>query len=282
MGSGTFSTADGITIYYREWAATNPEGLVIFVHGLGEHGGRYGELASFLCDNGFACAAMDNRGHGKSTGRKGHINIFNDLASDLDTFINILSDENETRPLFILGHSLGGLITLYLIKNEMPNLDGVIVSAPPLELKVQVPQIKIWLGKFLSGFLPMLTLSNEIDPAMLSHDAEMVEKYETDPLVHNKISARMFTEMMGASDSVKDGGYNSTSPILLIQGEDDPIVDPEGTYRFFEKLGQENKELIKYPGFYHESLNEREREKVFKDISSWLRKTLKSKVSTKN
>ena len=280
MEIGTFSGVDGITIFYRKWEAAEQRGSVVFSHGLGEHGGRYSDFAGYLCDNGYSCAVMDHRGHGKSTGRKGHTDSFDALASDLNSFLELIRGDDSEKPCFLLGHSLGGLIALYLVLEQNPELSGLIVSAPPLLLRMPIPAVKEWAGKLLSGILPALTLNNEIDPAMLSTDPKTVEDYINDPLVHPKISARLFTEMLAATDRINSAAIDSFPESLFIQGEDDPIVDPDGTRRFHEKLDGDVSRLITYPGFLHESLNEKGRRQVYENILEWLES--KNKTSGSN
>lgn len=279
MESGTFSGVDGVTIFYRKWKTEEPRGVVVVSHGLGEHGGRYAELAEYLCDNGFSCAAMDHRGHGKSTGSKGHTDSFDVLAADLETFLGIAGGDSSSSPVFLLGHSLGGLLALYLVLEQRPGLDGLIISAPPLQLRLPIPAIKVWAGKLLSGIIPALALNNEIDPDMLSTDAKTVEDYKNDPLVHPKISARMFTEMLAATERVNSASIESFPESLFIQGEDDPIVDPAGIRSFQKKVGNKVSKMITYPGFLHESLNESDRRKVYTDILEWLEHNSKRPVS---
>jgi len=188
-----FLTTDGIALFGRSWLPEgSPRALVCIVHGLGEHSGRYDHLAADLVTAGFAVVAPDQRGHGRSGGLRGHVDGFATFVTDLTGFIEAQQAEFGTElPLFLLGHSMGGLITVLTLQDaQTPTFAGAIISNPCLGVSVQAPAIKVAVAKLLGKLLPKLRLDNELTVQDICRDPEVVAAYEADPLVHSKISTR--------------------------------------------------------------------------------------------
>ena len=271
--TGYFRTRDGLKIFYRWHASPNELSRVVIVHGIGEHSGRYVNVVNILTPNGISVWALDLKGHGQSEGKRGHITSFDEYISEVLSLINIAREgKREGTKLFLLGHSMGGLIVLDFALKYPDVIDGFVVSSPALGLAVKVPLTKMILGKFMSSLFPSLTMGNGLDVAMLSHDESVVRAYVEDPLVHDRVSARWFTEMLAAMERVNSSATSFNIPILMQLAGDDHLTDANAVKRFFEKLTAEDKTLHVYEGSYHEIYNEKKelREKPLRDLLSWL------------
>jgi len=267
---GYLTSKDGIQLFYQCWIPDVSTHTMVFVHGLGEHSGRYGNPVSYFCPRGYAVYAMDNRGHGRSSGIRGHIDASSQYVDDLAHFIDKVREESGKDALFLVGHSLGGLISLSYALAFQQGLSGVIISSPGLRTGKAPPAIKAFMGRILSRVWPTLTLSNEIDPTHISRDKEVVNKYISDPLVHNRVSTRFYTEFLKETARVMTHAPSMQVPFLLMQAGRDLLVDPQASKEFFERAGSKDKTLMIYEQCYHELFNEPEKEKVFADMEQWI------------
>jgi len=266
----TLISDDSLSLHYISCIPDTPKGMFVLVHGLGEHSGRYEELFQVACDMHLAVFAMDLRGHGRSEGLRGHMDYFDQVLSDLDMLVVESHKQIQKGPLFLLGHSLGGLIAINYALVYPDKISGLIVVSPALKLAVKVPAYKTKLGELASNFLPRFSMGNEIDPNLLSHDKDVVKNYINDPLVHARISARMYTEMTAAMDRATVNAPHLTIPCLIVHGTADKIVSIDGSKTFFANAGSPDKKSIWYDGMYHECLHETQRKKVFDDLRAWM------------
>lgn len=269
----SFAARDGVNIFTRKMDVENPRAGLVIAHGLGEHSGRYQNMMERLASKQIAVWALDHRGHGQSGGPKGHILHFDQYLMDLQALVETASTElGEERKLFLLGHSMGGLIAISFAIRFGRMIDGLIVSSPSLGMIVEVPAWKSTLGKFMSNVWPGLTMANELDADKISHDKNIVADYDSDPLVHDKVSARWFTEFTGAMEKAQENTGNLNGPVLMQIAGDDHLVRAESSKEFFEKLTCEDKEIYLYDSLYHEIYNEVEsdREKVLIDLEDWI------------
>jgi alpha-beta hydrolase superfamily lysophospholipase len=267
---GHFQDHQGIKIYYQTWISDKPKATLALSHGIGEHSGRYAHVADYMTRRSFEVWACDLCGHGKSGGKRCHINSFDDYLDEIGLLIQMAKDRDPAKKVFLLGHSLGGLIAPeYAIENAS-QLAGLIMSAPALRDKVKVPPAKAFLAKILSRLAPSYSTPTGLDPNLLSRDPEVVRKYVEDPLVHAVATTRFFTEFRRAQDETMRLAHKITLPCLVLQGGADEIVDASATSHFFGKLGSSDKTLKIYDGFYHEVLNEPGKENVLNDIEVWM------------
>ena len=271
---GKFTGTGGIEIFWRSWLPDKIRAVVILSHGLGEHSGRYDWLARRLNERGLAAFALDHRGHGRSGGRRGHVLSFNEYLQDLDNFRRQVDARFENLPRFLLGHSLGGLIAARYAEEYGAGLAGLILSSAALRVDVSEPAIKLALGRVMSKILPTLTLGNGLDPNMISHDRQVVQDYINDPLVHDRVSARWFTEFSAAIETVQERAGAISIPTLVMQSAEDKLVAPRGAPEFFDRLTVPDKTLKVWDGFYHEMFNEVERQKPLELTLAWLEKHL--------
>jgi len=268
---GSFEGARGTQIYYQTWTPPKkPKAILVITHGIGEHSGRYTHVADYFIKRSFTVWACDLRGHGKSGGKRGHIDSFDDYLADVGQMIRIAKDHYPGIKTFLMGHSLGGLIVSYYAEKRPGELNGLIASGPALREKMKVSPVKAFLGSTLSSIMPTFSTTTGLDPNLLSHDQEVVRKYVEDPLVHKVATARWFTEYRRAQDETMRSADKLTLPCLVIQGGADGIIDPAVASEFYKRIVSSDKTLKVYDGFYHESLNEIGKETVLADIDGWL------------
>jgi alpha-beta hydrolase superfamily lysophospholipase len=268
---GKFRSSDGQELYWQSWQLEgDPKAVFAIVHGYGEHSGRYLNPVNYFAPRGYRLYAYDLRGHGQSPGPRGHINRFDEYLIDTDEFLKFVRGREPGRKLFLLGHSLGGLIvSSYCESYSTGDLSGLIMSSAFLRLKMQVPGWKVWMGKALSSLAPAFAMPNDIPASFLSHDPA-IAAYDGDPLNHHVFTARWSTEVMAAQSRVLDRAGEINLPALVMYAGSDQIADPEGSALFFDRLKVADKTCHRYDGYYHELFNEVGKEAVFKDMENWL------------
>jgi acylglycerol lipase len=269
---GTIDSADGTKLSYRAWPKPGATISFAVAHGLGEHARRYERFAHGMARHGFATFAVDLRGHGKSAGPRGHVDSWSRWIDDVAAFVTHVEGiaGGEIVPV---GHSFGGAAMLStVLSRQLPNSKRFIVSSPALRVKASVPGWKIALGKATSKIVPKLTLDNEVDPKLLSRIPEVVEAYRTDPLVHSKISSRLYSEWVAATKDILEHAGEITLPFLILAGTDDGLIDPEGSKELHRRSSSVS-ELRLLEGRYHEPFNDLDNEEVFALIAEWLSKS---------
>lgn len=263
-------TVDGLNLFAQAWEPEGEiKGVTMLVHGIGEHSGRYKFLAQKFNEKDIALLAFDLRGSGKSEGARGHTPSYEMFMNDL----NLLLQEGEKRypqkAKFLYGHSLGGNLVLnYCLRNN-PSLNGAIVTSPWLKLVLEPPLFKIILGEVIDKIWPSFSQVNGISVQHLSHDSEAVKSYIADPLVHNRISTRLFFEVSQAGHWALENSNKLELPLLLMHGTNDQITSPEGSNAFFEKAGSYCT-LKLWEGQFHELHNELIKEEVIRFALNWL------------
>jgi alpha-beta hydrolase superfamily lysophospholipase len=275
--TGTLAGSDGVKIFYRRYAAESERARMVIAHGLGEHSGRYAHVVERLLPRGISIWLPDHRGHGQSEGRRGHVLNFMQYLTDLQSVIKLAREGLPgDRKCFLLGHSMGGLIALHYAQRYPELIDGVLASSPALGMVIEVPAAKKILGSVMSYLWPGLTLGNELDAGKISHDPTVVNAYQNDPLVHDRVSTRLFTELMAAMETVTRQVSTLRVPVLMQVAGDDHLVNARTAEQFFEKLQVPDKTLHVYEGLYHEIYNEpqTQRAKVLNDLENWLEKRI--------
>ena len=259
--------AGDVTLLYRVWEAASPRAHLRIVHGLGEHAGRYTRLAELLLARGISTYAADLRGHGVSGGRRGHVDRFAQYLSD---FRHVREATPDDTPAFVLGHSLGGLIALRLIQTDSATgLRGAILSAPAVDLPEPQPWWREPATRVLSPLMPTISAPNGIDPADLSRDPVEVEAYRTDPLVHDRITIRLYREMRRAMQEARKQAAAVTVPLLLLTPGTDRVTDV-GAARLLADQFAGPTEVRDYPQAYHEPFHDPESARVMEDLAGWL------------
>jgi alpha-beta hydrolase superfamily lysophospholipase len=268
---GFFSAKDGLRLFWEsDVPEVAPQAVVALVHGFGDHLGRYRALRDALLAQGYAVHAFDFRGHGKSHGKRGHVDDFADYLEDLKRFFGRVREAHPASPRFVLAHSMGGLVTLQLaVREGLAGFNGVILSSPFLGLAFAPPPVKLLAAKVLNRLLPSLTMGNELKFEQLSRDTAWQESTRRDPLYGRVVSSRWFVESQKAQAEVLRSGEKLTAPICMLCGGSDPIAATPIARRFFESVGSKDKLFKEYPEMRHEILNELGKEEVFQDIVRW-------------
>lgn len=267
----TLNSLDGTTLACKIWQpADYPKAVIILVHGIGEYSGRYHHVADYFQQRGFVVFTLDLRGHGRSKGRRGHVKHFDEYRQDVLQLVQHAHQQTPEIPAFLIGHSMGGLVSLLFALAHPDEINAVIASGPAFVPIIPVPVWKVTLGQLLANVLPSFSMDNEIMPDMVSRNPEIVQAYGSDPLVHARVSARWFSEFNSARTWVMDNANTLSVPALLLHGKADKLVDPAGTEEFFNRIGLDDKHLILYDELYHEIFNEPEQVTVFSDIEAWI------------
>ncbi|MBW2675286.1 MAG: lysophospholipase [Deltaproteobacteria bacterium] len=272
---GSFKGVDGLSIFYRKYQADGEKARVVIAHGLGEHSGRYGNVVNRLLPRGISIWAPDHRGHGQSDGPRGYVFSFYQYIDDLHSLIGLARDTlPEGAKIFLLGHSLGGLIALRFAARFPEIIDGLIVSAPALGLPKEPSSVLAFIVRILSTLRPTFSLANGLDASKISHDEEVVRAYLDDPLVHDRVTARWFTEFASAMEVAGRSASEINIPFLMQLAGDDHLTSADASKRFFESLPLTDKTLYIYKDLYHEIYNEtqQQRERVLDDLDTWLMK----------
>ena len=269
-----FKTFDGLQLFSQSWQPQDrPRAVVCLIHGIGEHSGRYVHVADRLTKAGYAIFIFDLRGHGKSEGLRGHTPSYEALMQDISSLLEVANKQFSQLPSFLYGHSLGGNLVLNYVLRRQTHLKGVITTAPWLRLAFEPPASKIALGKMTNCIWPSFSQKSGLDTKALSHDREVVRSYKNDPLVHDRISARMFISAYQAGQWALEHASELSLPLLLMQGGADKIISVEAGREFASNI-KENCTLKIWDDLYHEIHNEPEKEEVFKFLIDWLDKEI--------
>jgi alpha-beta hydrolase superfamily lysophospholipase len=270
-----FVAYNGLPLFCQAWRSDTPvRASLIIVHGLSEHSSRYMNLVNALVPAGIAVYTFDHRGHGRSAKRLvAHVDDWAEYRGDVRAFVELVSAKEAGRPLFIFGHSMGGLITANYVLHCPQGLSGVILSAPPLGDIGVSPSLRL-LGRLVSVFRPKTVFKSGLKLKGISRDPLIVEAYHNDPLIKGKITARWSVEFFKAIEWTRDHAADFKPPILIFHGDADQLVPIEGSRAFFESIQQVDKCYITYEGGYHESLSDVHYKQVLADIRNWLMERL--------
>jgi len=274
--SGRTTTSDHIELFWQSWRPDQPVGVIVLIHGLADHSGRYSETAEYFARQGWAIYACDLRGHGKSSdGHKPgrvHVDDFDDYEWDVDAIRRLARDNNPNLPCVILGHSMGGLISLRYAINHPDLLDGAVISSPALgsHPDTHLPGLLEWLVKIISRLSPRMLFPSDLDTSAVSSDPAVVKAYIDDPLVSEKVSARWYTSITRAMAEVQGKAGDLCIPTLLMQSGADRLVDPKTTRQWAENVPAEYIEFVEWDGLYHEMFNEPQKDQVRARVTDWL------------
>lgn len=269
---GKFTGRNNFNLYYQSWVPDGkPIALLIIVHGIAEHSGRYANVVNYFVPKGYAVYSFDLRGHGKSDGIRSHVERFSYYLDDLKTFCDKVRDENKTAKIFLVGHSMGSTIALDYAVEHQSELNGLIVSGTTLKAGNSVTKVSILMAKILSVVMPKMGVA-ALDANGISQDKAVVAAYINDPLVYTgKLRARWGAELLKTMNKLQSTISELSLPILILQGTADRISDPSGSKMLFDGVGSKDKTLKLYEGFYHEIFNDPERQQVFLDMENWLK-----------
>lgn len=260
--------AGDLPLHWTFWEAeTEERACLLIVHGLGEHSGRYASFAGFLRQNAFSVLAFDLRGHGRSGGRRGDVDAFPRFVEDVVVMEGVM-DGLTGAPSFLLGHSLGGLVALARLEVESGPYAGVVLSAPWL-----ATPLPLWLrrvARTLSWIVPGLQLPASLGPERLTADPEIMRELKEDPLVHTRITTRLFREAERVQERIRTRSFLPTPPLLFLLPGEDRVVDGETTAAFAGRIRGTDITVEDLPGRRHEPLNDLGRSEVYRLVSAWM------------
>lgn len=265
---GHFTGAGSRVLFARAWLPDEPFASALLVHGFAEHSGRYEELGSWLAARGLAVHAFDHQGHGRSAGRRCYVRAFGDLLDDAEHALARARDAHRDLPLFVIGHSMGGLITASLAVERRPDVAGYALSGAALASASPPPRFQLALLRVARRIVPTLSFLSGLDPEGLSTDPAVVRAYLDDPLVERRITTSLAAELFAAMRRTAARAGSVDRPLLALHGEEDPICASAGS-RAFAAAAPRGR-YLGFAGMRHEIFNEPERGKVFESLLDWL------------
>jgi alpha-beta hydrolase superfamily lysophospholipase len=267
----------GLKFYSKGWEPDQaPKAAVALVHGLGEHVGRFAHVGEAFNKAGYALMGFDLRGHGQSGGPRGHTPSFEAYMQDIDLLLEQVRRRYPGLPVFLYGHSLGGILVLNYGLRRKPDLKGVIATSPGLHTELEKQPVKVMLAKVLGGVAPSASMHSGLATAALSHDPQVERDYVSDKLVHDKVTLGFGKIMLEANQWALQHASEFPLPLLLMHGKADALAFPSGSEEFAAALGGKAK-LVLWDGLYHETHNEPEKAEVFKTAIEWMDERLKRK-----
>ncbi|MFC4307293.1 alpha/beta hydrolase [Cohnella boryungensis] len=269
--------SDNTLMHACEWSVGEsgraPKAVVGLIHGMGEHMGRYIHVADMLNAEGYAVMGFDQRGHGRTHGKRGHTPDYEALLEGVELLLQEARRKYPGLPLFLFGHSMGGNVTLNYLLRRQPDIRGAIVTGPWLKLAFKPPSLQAILGKLIDKIYPAYTNNRPMVADSLTSDEEMIQRYLTDPLGHGQITARFFFGVQNAGLWALKHADRLSVPLLLMHGGDDKVTSLAASKQFAHLAG-DLAEWREWTDFKHELHNEKRREEVFAVIRTWLRKQL--------
>ena len=260
----------GLKLHGQGWEPdTGTKAAICLVHGLGEHGGRYAQVAEAFNQAGYALMASDLRGHGKSEGQRGHAPSYTVLMDDIFQLLETARERYPNAPLFLYGHSLGGNLVIHYALRRLPKLAGIITSAPLLRLAYTPPHWKTGLLHILHALRIHCTLPSGLDDRALSRDINVVRAYRNDPLTHNQITPNLGVDMIRNGEWNMAHAADLPCPLLLMHGDADRITSAKATREFALRAGATCTLKI-WDGFFHELHNEPDKDDVLAYILDWI------------
>jgi alpha-beta hydrolase superfamily lysophospholipase len=266
----TFRSHDDMELAAREWC---PDGdlkaAVVMLHGLGEHAGRYAHVGAMLAGKGYGLFGFDLRGHGRSGGARGHVASYEDYMKDIDAMFARVRADQPGKPIFLYGHSLGGILVLYYTLSRKPDVHGAIVTSPGLRTSLEDQKFKVGMAKLLGALTPTASMPSGLDAGSISSDPEVVKKYREDPLVHDRVSFSFAKSSLESIQWVFTHVAEFPVPLLLMHGTQDMLARPRGSQEVAD-LVKRDCTLKMWEGMLHEIHNEPQKEQVFTYMLGWL------------
>jgi lysophospholipase len=266
--SRSITTRDGLLLNVHVWDVPEPKGAVLLVHGLGEHGGRYAEVAEHLNGLGFRVVAPDHRGHGRSQGPRTDTPTFDHFLDDLELVENSLVD--DIVPLAIWGHSLGGLITVRYLQRGRTRARVAVISAPWLGRPESATWWKLAPARVIGSLWPSAPMPSGVRGVMLTHDVEKQAQFDGDPLVSKTVSPRLYAEGTRAITRAFQEVERVRVEVLFLVPPSDVLVNPGETFRFVGLLPLERCAVMSQEEWRHEPHNEVGRASLLQDVGDWL------------
>ena len=267
----SFQTDDGLVLHECGWLPDDePAAVLVVVHGVVEHSGRYAEMARVLNRHGVAVYGFDLRGHGRSEGDRIWVNRFDRYVADLGTYVDRIRDRHPNVPRFLFGHSMGGTIAGLFAVERPDAMAGLILSAPALVVPNERFPLLRRLAPVASALFPRLRLA-KLGGSMMSSDPEVVAHFQVDPLVfHGRMPTRTGCEILRAGERLLQRSERLTVPLLILHGTADVVTSPDGSRELHDRSQSTDKTLKLYDGLYHDLPREPKKEQIFAEIAQWL------------
>lgn len=265
------AAGDGVKLYTSKNVIKNPKAVIIIVHGICEHSGRYDYVTAKLNSFGYSVYRFDNRGHGRSGGDRGYIDDFNDFIDDTEKIVAMVKQENPKHPVFMLAHSMGGFIAAAYGVKYPGRLSGQVLSGAVSTLQPNLAGLE---GVDFSAKAREPIVNSLVH--LVSRDPKIVQKYKEDPLNLKEFTTQLMSEAFIRGARWLMNNHDAyTYPCLILHGGADQIVTPDSSRYFYEHIGSKDKELKIYDGLYHEIMNEPEKDTVLENIHQWIEKRVK-------
>lgn len=262
--------AGNLALYYQCWRPeTKSRGIIAVIHGIAGHSGQFASLPGYLVPRGYGVYGLDLRGHGRSEGQRGHIGRWDEYRQDVFTFLRFIKQEEPDTPIFLYGHSLGGVIVLDCALRCPFDLAGVITSAAALG-EVDVPAWQLQASKIVSVIWPRFSIKAADDMAKTSRDPATVAARTADPLSPHKATARLGTEYQKTVAWVRANAPYLKRPLIMFHGSADQLASPEGSRDFYQRVKFPDKAYFEYSGALHELHEELMTAEMMVDLLTWL------------
>lgn len=271
-----FLGAEGENLFVRDWQPSNRDtrAVVCLAHGIGEHGDRYGHVAALMTEAGFALTALDHYGHGRSSGKRGHMFSLDAAVANLELVTEEARKKNPGLPVFIYGHSMGGNVALNYALRRRPSIQGLVLTSPWLRLVFPPSPVVEWIGKRAISIFPTFQLPTRIHPKDLFRPGYLeAAPIQGDPLCHTKITLNAYFEVIAGSEWAFQNANRLNVPLLLLHGMEDRITSMEASEQFADAAG-DLCEFRRWPGGLHELHNDVEGKLAIETIIVWISQLL--------
>ena len=262
-------------LFLRKAEIPDSKAVLLILHGLGEHIGRYTPFYEEMNAAGLSVWGFDWPGHGKTPGKRGYAKCLEVLHRTLDELLSLIRESNPEKPIFLFGHSMGGNLALHYLLQERPAVHGVIASSPWIRLAFEPSKFMVFLGKVVGRVYPALLQPSGLNPDHISRDPEEVRQYVSDPLVHDRISAGLGLALLKSASWLDAFQGKSHCPVLVTHGSADQITSPDASRAFSDRL-KGDVTFHTWEGRYHEPHNDHEQEEVRAFYVRWILKRLPS------
>jgi len=274
----SFIGSGGARLVFQSWKSKQPaKAVIIGVHGLGDHSGGLKNIVNYIVPKGFDWWGLDLRGHGRSSGIRGHVNHWSDFLDDLKSFITMVREETPSLSVFLLGHSMGGLISLEYAINNPHDLAGVIAISPAIKYTGFSPSKSLALP-FVSQASPKFIFRLASDNTVLTRDSNVIKRLDSDNLRHNQISARLGKELVDSGLRVEEKAHKLRVPVLMLQGGDDIITPSQGIRSFYQSVKLTDKKYLEYPQTLHRPFDDLKRNEVMEALFSWINRKVETSI----
>ncbi|WP_123028662.1 alpha/beta hydrolase [Mycolicibacterium stellerae] len=268
----SFDGVGGVRIVYDVWEPDDedPRGVVVLCHGYAEHARRYDHVAKRFGESGFAVYALDQRGHGRSGGKRVFLRDISEYTDDFHTLVGIAAAEYPELKLVVLGHSMGGGVVFTYGVEHPDDYAAMVLSGPAVDAQDGVSPVMVFVAKALGKLLPGLPVE-QLPTDAVSRDPDVVAAYNADPMVHHgKLPAGIARALIGVGETMPQRAPALTAPLLVVHGGQDKLIPVQGSRHLMECVGSQDATLKVYPELYHEVFNEPERAEVLDDVASWI------------